>query len=275
MMSVSTRRKRLQGLVLVALSTAAVGGTQAQQRDGKAIIASACDNEYKSDRTDHTAFMYRDHDVTPDQDTLFAIVETPAGNLKKKLEDHGHALSAAERSADDARIKALVANTAAQKKMQKDSAHDDDQADELLKLLPTAFLWSIVSEKGDLVTLDFKPDPNFDPPNMEARVFADMKGEVVVVKSENRIRSMRGEMVDDVKILGGVVGRLHKGGTFQVEHREVAPHHWQLTELHVHIVGKILFNFKTIGSQEDETKTDFKVSPAQDFKQAYEILSKM
>jgi hypothetical protein len=184
-------------------------------------------------------------------------------------------LSSADRSADDARIQALLNDQAAQKKLRRDSAHDDEQADELLKLLPTAFLWKIVSENGDLVTLDFRPDPSFDPPNMEARVFADMKGEVVVVKSENRIRSMRGEMVDDVKILGGLVGRLHKGGTFQVEHREVAPHHWQLTELHVHIVGHILFNFKTIGSQEDEIKTDFKVSPAQNFKQAYDILSKI
>jgi hypothetical protein len=275
MMSVSTRTKRLQRLAMVALPLFGLGYAVGQQRDGKAIIASACDNEYKSDRNDHTAFIYRDHDITPDHDTLYAYVETPEGNMKRKLEDHGHTLSADERKTEDARLQALVNDIAAQKKLRRDSAHDDEQADELLKLLPTAFLWTIVSENGDLVTLDFKPDPSFDPPNMEARVFADMKGEVVVVKSENRIRSMRGQMVDDVKILGGLVGKLHKGGTFQVEHREVAPHHWQLTELHVHIAGKILFNFKTIGSQEDETKTDFKVSPAQNFKQAYEIISKI
>ena len=247
----------------------------AQQKDGRAIIAAACANEYASDRSDHTAFMYRDHDVTPDHDTLFAIVETPEGNLRRKLEDHGHPLNPQDRAADDARINALLKDPAAQRKLQRDSMHDDEQADELLKLLPTAFLWTIVSENGDLVTLDFKPDPKFDPPNMEARVFADMAGEVVVARGENRIRSMRGQMVDDVKILGGLIGRLHKGGTFQVEHREVAPHHWQLTELRVHIVGHILFNFKTIGSQEEEIKTDFKISPAKNFQQAYDVIGKM
>jgi hypothetical protein len=252
-----------------------VAAAPAQQKDAKAIIASACANEYASDRRDHTAFIYRDHDVTPEHNTLLAIVETPEGNLKRKLEDHGHPLSAQESAAEDARLKALVNDPVQQRKLKRDAAHDDEQADQLLNLLPKAFLWTIVSDTGGLVTLDFKPDPAFDPPNMEARVFSDMQGEVVVVSSENRIKSMRGQMVEDVKIMGGIIGRLHKGGTFQVEHREVAPHHWQLTELHVHISGRILFNFKTIGSQEDEVKTDFKVSPAQNFQQAYDIISKM
>ena len=244
-------------------------------QDGRAIIAAACANEYAADRSDHTPFMYRDHDVTPDHDTLYAVVETPDGNLRRKLEDHGHPLSPAARSADDARIHALLDDPAQQKRLQRDADHDDEQADQLLNLLPKAFLWSIVSEHGDLVTLNFKPDPNFSPDSMEAKVFADMAGQVVVARSEERIRSIRGQMVDDVKILGGLVGRLHKGGTFQAEHREVAPHHWQLTELHVHIVGHILFNFKTIGSQEDELKTEFKISPAKDFEQAWEILEQV
>jgi hypothetical protein len=72
---------------------------------------------------------------------------------------------------------------------------------------------------------------------------------------------------------GGIIGKLHKGGTFQIEHREVAPYHWQLTELHVHIVGRILFNFKTIGSEEDEFKTDFRISPAKTLQQAWEMMN--
>ncbi len=248
------------------------GSTPPPGRDGRAIIASACDNEYKSDRTDHTPFIYRDHDITPDHDTLYAVVETPEGNLRRKLEDHGKPLTSEERAADDARIQALLKDTKLQKKLKRDAASDDDQADQLLRLLPTAFLWTIVSENGDLVTLSFKPDPKFQPDGMEAKVFADMAGEVVVSRSENRIRSMKGALVNDVKIFGGFIGHLNAGGTFQVEHREVAPHHWQLTELHVHIVGHILFNFKTIGSQEDEIKTDFRVSPAQNFAQAWDVM---
>ena len=242
-------------------------------KDGRAIVASAAATELASDRTDHTAYIYRDHDVTPGNDTLFLMVETPQGNLKRTLEDHGQPLSPEARRVDDLRIHGLMNDANAQQHQRKDAVHDDEQAEQLLKLLPNAFLWSIASENGDLITLDFKPDPNFDPDNMEARVFAAMAGQVVVAKGDNRIRTIKGKLVEDVKIAYGIVGRLHKGGTFQVERREIAPHHWQVTELHVHLEGKVFF--KTIGSQEDEHKTDFKPSPALDLKQAYDILMKV
>jgi len=261
----------LLALPLIAISWLAPAA--AQQKDPKAIVAAACALELENDHNDHTAFMYHDHDITPDHDTLYAIVETPDGNLKRELEDHGHPLSEEQRKEDDDRNHKLLADVALQKKLKRDSAHDDEQAEQLLKLLPTAFLWTIASDSGDLLTLNFKPDPAFDPPNMEAAVFSDMAGQLIISKADSRVRSMRGQMVNDVKIWGGLIGRLHKGGTFQLEHREVSPHHWQLTELHVHIAGHILFNFKTIGSQEDEVKSEFKLSPAKNLQQAWEILN--
>ena len=257
---------------LVALFLVICGTTQAQQKDPRAIIAAAAAMELQADRNDHSAYIYRDHDMTPGKDTLYLVVQTPKGNLKKKLEDHGKPLSADDRKSDDARIQALLNDPNLQRKQQNDNKHDDEQAEKLLKILPTAFLWTIVSEQGDLITLNFKPDPAFEPDGMEERVFWSMGGEVVVAKGDNRIRTIRGKMLSDVKIAMGILGGLHRGGTFQVERREVSPHHWQVTELHVHIAGKVFF--ATIGSQEDETMTDFKPSPAKDLQEAYEIANK-
>ena len=277
-MSRTTTRKLLQlrsllALPLLALLPAAAFGAHGQQKDAKAVVTSAAATELEADHNDHTAYEYRDHDITPDHDTLFLTIETPAGNLQRKLEDHGKPLSPEDRAADDARNLNLLKDQALQKKLRRDTNHDDAQAEELLKLLPDAFLWSISSDEGDLMTLDFKRNPNFQPANMEARVFASMEGQIVVAKSDNRIRTIRGRMMEDVKILGGMLGGLHKGGTFQVERREVAPHHWQVTELHVHISGKVFF--ATIGSQEDEWKTDFKPSHAQSLQEAWEIAKKV
>ena len=213
--------------------------------------------------------MYRDHDVAPDHDNVVLTIETPVGDLHRKIEDHGKPLTPEARAIEDARIQKLLQDPAQQKKLRKDTDHDNDQAEQLLKLLPNAFLWSITEENGDLITLDFKRNPNFEAPNMEARVFASMEGQIVVARGDNRIRTIRGRMMEDVKILGGMLGGLHKGGTFDVERREVAPHHWQVVELHVHITGKVFF--ATIGSQEDEWKTDFKPSSAQSLQQAWEI----
>jgi hypothetical protein len=260
------------GLALLPL----LGGAavcQAQQKDPKAIITSASASELESDRTDFTAFMYRDHDIADGHDTLVQVIETPQGNLRKKIEDHGRPLSAEDRKDDDQQMRKLVNDAELQSKQRKSNGNEDAQSEEMLKLLPVAFVWTIDSEQGDLITLNFKPDPNYQPPNMEARVFGAMAGQVVVARGDNRIRSMRGKMMTSVGIAGGFLGGLHKGGTFNVERREVAPHHWQVTELHVHIGGKAVF--ATIGSQEDETRSDFKLSKVKTLQEAYELINKM
>lgn len=270
-MSRSSQRKllTLKSLLVLPILAGSFANAQAPKKDAKSIVSAAAATELEADRNDRSAYMYRDHDVAPDHDTVVQVIETPAGDLHRKIEDHGKPLTPEDRAAEDARIQKLLQDQSLQRKLRKDTDHDNDQAEQLLKLLPDAFTWSIAEENGDLITLDFKRNPNFQPQNMEARVFASMDGQIVVAKGDNRIRTIRGRMGEDVKIFFGLLGGLHKGGTFDVERREVAPHHWQVTELHVHIAGKAFF--ATIGSQEDEWKTDFKRSTAQSLQQAWEI----
>ena len=59
---------------------------------------------------------------------------------------------------------------------------------------------------------------------------------------------------------GGVLGRLEKGGTFEVVQSEVAPKDWELSLLDVHITGRALF-FHTIGQQQHEVRSQFKPVP--------------
>ena len=243
----------------------------AQSQSPKSIVEAAVKVELDANRNDHTAYIYRDHDTTGDHDTLFLVVETPQGSLKRKLEDHGKPISADERHIDDLRVHALLNDINAQQKAKRDANHDDQQAEEMLKLLPTAFLWTITREQGDLITLNFEPDPAFTPHTLEARVLSAMAGQIVVARSEDRIRTIRGTLTDDVKFGFGILGRLRKGGTFEVERREVVPHHWEVTESRVHMEGHALL-FKTIGQQEDELKTSFRPSPALTLQQAYDIL---
>ena len=270
-MSRSSQRKllTLPSLLVLPLLASPFVTAQAPKKDAKAIVSSAAATELEADHTDHSAYMYRDHDVAPDHDTVIQVIETPVGALHRKIEDHGKPLTPEERATEDDRIQKLLHDQAQQRKLRKDNDHDNDQAEALLKLLPDAFTWSVTEENGDLITLDFKRNPSFEPQSMEERVFASMDGQIVVAKGDNRIRTIRGRMGADVKILYGLLGGLRKGGTFDVERREVAPHHWQVVELHVHITGKVFF--ATIGSQEDEWKTDFKVSTAQNLQQAWEI----
>ena len=248
----------------------AASGSHAQ--DARTLIRSAVQNELNADRNDHTAYCYLDHDVTPDHDILNYVIETPQGLVRRKLEDHGRKLTAGERSADNAHLQQLIADAAEQSKRRKDEAHDDDQAQQMLKLLPQAFVWTVKAETPETVTLDFKPDPDYKPKDMEAKVFSVMAGQVVVARQSNRLQTIEGTLTSDIKIGFGLFGKLQQGGTFHVERREVVPGHWQVVTTDVHILGHVFF--KTIGSQEDEQRADFKVSNAQTMQQAYEELSK-
>ena len=128
-------------------------------------------------------------------------------------------------------------------------------------MLPEAFIWKMQSEDAKNITLHFEPNPKFSPPDMQERVLGTMAGTLVVNKEQNRIETIRGKLMEDVTIGWGLLGRLHQGGTFRVERRQVAPGLWQITETHVHIEGKVLF-FKNIGQQQDEVQSEFMQVPA-------------
>jgi hypothetical protein len=243
-------------------------------QEPRQIVATAVNNELASNKADHSAWQYFDHDVTPDHDTLSYMVETPQGNLHKLLKDHERVLTPDQRAFDEQRNQTFLNDRAAQQKARNNAGHDDNQAEQMLRLLPEAYLWTIASESGNLITLNFKPDPNYSPKSFEARVLAAMGGQIVLQRPEMRIVSIKGTLLEDVNLLGGLLARLRKGGTFGYTRREVGPGHWQMVTSTVHINGHALF-FKTIGSDEDETRSDFKPSPAQTLQQANEILKEI
>jgi hypothetical protein len=272
-LAASPRRPSRSSFVFVIAFLTLAPAIHAQ--DAKTIVTAAVHVELTDDANDHTPFMYFDHDVTPDHDTLFYVVETPKGNLKKKTQDHGHPLDQQQRQADDQRIHALVNDPAAQERQRANASHDDNEAEQMLRLLPNAYIWTIASESGSLVTLNFKPDPNFSPSGFEAKVLSAMGGQLTIERTpadkDDHIVSLKGTLLDDVTFGWGILGRLRKGGFFSYVRKEVAPGHWQMITSNVHINGHALF-FKSIGSDEDETRTDFKISPAKDFQQANELL---
>ncbi|SNS26458.1 hypothetical protein SAMN05421770_101250 [Granulicella rosea] len=237
------------------------------QKTPQQIVEAAVQTELAADKSDTSCWVYRDHDVTPGKDAVWLTADTPVGSVRRKVEDHGQPLTPAQTAEETAHIQQFLGDKGKQQKQQKDSDHDDREAENLLKLLPVAFNWTVKSDEGERATLAFAPKPDFHPQSMEARVMSNMTGEIVVEKSQNRIARIHGTLENDVTIGWGMLGRLRKGGTFNILRKEVAPGHWQVTDSHIHIQGKALF-FKTINEQEDDTKTDFKLSTAKTLPEA-------
>ena len=234
--------------VLVA-SNAAVRG-----QGVKSIVEQAVHTELAADGADHSRWIYLDVYRKPGSTVTQWVAETRLGDLKRVLDENGHQLSEQQQRA---RMDAFARNAATQAKQHKSNEHDDQQARQMLSLLPQAFVWTRVKDENGRTVLHFTPNPHFHPPNYEARVFAAMSGEMAVDDAQHRIVSLKGRMIHDVKFLGGILGSLKAGGSFDVERRETGHGVWQITETHVHIEGHALL-FKNISDEEDEVKSRFR-----------------
>jgi hypothetical protein len=127
-------------------------------------------------------------------------------------------------------------------------------------MLPDAFVFNYAGGDGNLIKLSFRPNPNFDPPSLEARVFHDMEGEMWVDCKQERLAAFNGHLTQDVKFGLGLLGHLNKGGHFEVTQAEVVPGHWDMTTMSVEMTGKALL-FKSIGVQKRESRRDFHQVP--------------
>ncbi len=241
----------LAGIVLLGVCVPASG------QDAKQIVQQAVQTELAADASDHTHWLFYEEDRKPGLNLKQWVADTDIGDLKRVIEKNGVTISKAQQRQS---INSYIGDSAAQAKQRKAGQHDDQQATQMLSMLPKAFVWTKAGEQGNDTILSFKPNPEFNPPTWESRVFAAMAGEMAVDNSHHRIVRLKGRMIHDVKFWGGVLGSLRSGGTFEVERREVGGGEWSITETHVHIQGHALI-FKSISEQEDDVKSKFKELP--------------
>lgn len=238
----------------------AAGPHQSQAQTAQEIVSKVVHTEIEADIRDHSRWMYRDAYKSPDKDVVKLIIQTPQGNLSQIIEDHGHAPTPQERRTDESRIQQMLTDPSLRQRQARNEQHDSQQATDLMNMLPKAFLWQIASRENGEITLSYKPNPNFSPPSMSARVMSSMSGTMVVDSDQMRLKSLSGRLMQPVEFAWGLLGHLNAGGTFQIIRNEIAPGIWQITQTHVHIAGHVLF-FKTISDQEDETTSDFRPVP--------------
>lgn len=247
-------------LAVICFTATRVCAQAAPEDSALRLVKDVVWNEIHEEAADHSRWMYRDAYKSPTRDTVKLVIQTSEANLAELVEDHGQPPSAQAHQADLDHMDQLLNDPALRAKQRRDEAHDGQQADDLMRMLPSAFLWREVSREDGKVTLAYQPNPTFAPPNMSAKVMGSMSGTLVVSEREKRVVSLNGRLMRPVQFAWGILGHLNAGGTFQIMREEVAPHIWQITQTHVHISGHALF-FKTIGDQEDETTSNYKPVP--------------
>jgi len=252
------RRGRFLEWVIALLPAMLFPAANCRADDVQQFVQRAVQNELAKDRADHSLWMFLDVDRKDGHTTKQWVASARDGSLSRVIAVNGQPVPENEQRQ---KMDSFIHDTSAQARQKKSDQHDDQQATEMLNLLPQAFIWTKEGEKDNCTLLHFKPNPQFRPPDFQARVFAAMEGDMAVDNHELRIASLKGHLIRDVKIMGGFLASMYAGGTFDVERRQTGDGVWQITETHVHINGHALL-FKTISEQEDDEKTQFKELPA-------------
>lgn len=243
-------------LLLTGLSAA-----QQSQVPANDLVRQVVNNELQAENQDHSRWMYRlESQKENGSKEVDQVVETNQGSLRRPILIDGHEPSPQEQQQADQNNRRLAQDPSALRKSRKQGKEDQERTQKMLKTLPEAFLFTYAEQQGDLVKLNFVPNPKFDPPMMEAQVYRAMEGYMWVNRKQGRLAEMAGRLTRKVKFGGGLLGHLDSGGTFDVKEWEVAAGCWKLAQLDVHMTGRVLF-FRTISEQHKESRSDFKRMP--------------
>jgi len=243
--------------------------------DPVAIVRNASHNELASSGGTH-AFRYKLRKIDDNRDTTKEIVETHDGDVARLIETNGKPLSAEADSAEVARLNNLMTHPEIQAHRHKREQEDSGRANEMIRLLPDAFLYHfegmVQGPSGSCYRFTFKPNPKFDPPDREAEVYHGMEGELWVDQAQQRMVKMDAHLIDDVNFGWGILGKLYKGGSILVEQADVGDHHWETTHMKLNLTGKALM-FKSLSFQTTEDASDFRPVPLQmSYQDAIKIL---
>jgi len=242
--------------------------------DPNQFVRQAVYHSIQAENNDHTHWRYRFHREDDKNNYDRDVVETRDGELARTLLLHGRPLTADERKQDEERMQKLVSSEEERAQRAKRLKEDGEKAQQMFKAIPDAFNFKYDGKEDGLVRLTFYPKPDYDPPNRDLKVFRSMSGTVWIDLKERRLARIDGRLFEDVTFGWGFLARLHKGGTFRVTQREVAPGHWEIVGLDVNMSGHALF-FKNINVKQHEVKSEYRRMPDDlTMAQAYQLLEK-
>jgi hypothetical protein len=246
------QRATIAGLLL---SFALAGVASAENLTPAEAVKRASHNELHAHDVHPYRFTIRK--VDDGKITTKEIIETKDGDVARLIAINDKPLPPAAEAKEIQRLQTLLADPSIQEHRRKREQADAKRANEMVRLLPTAFIYEFESmdegPSGPCYRISLKPNPDFHPPDRQAEVLHGMAGEIWIDQKQERMVKLNVHLVSDVDFGWGIVGKLYKGGTILVEQKDVGQDHWEQYKLRLNLNGKILmFKSLVIDTKEDE-----------------------
>ena len=245
-----------------ALLLCAVPTLQAQSPAESAhdLVKDVVYNELQERR--HTSlWQYRVDKRVASQTTLEQEVETVSGSVNHVLARQGKTLDQAAQKKETERLNNLLRNPAEQARMKQDHQAEEQRLERLIAAMPDAFVYTYNGTADGNLRLSFQPNPAYSPATYEARVYHALAGEIWVQPQLKRLVRIDAHIVNQIDFGYGLLGKIEKGGTFQIGRELVNGTRWKTSLLDIHISGRMIF-FKAISKDERELRSSFRPVPS-------------
>lgn len=245
----------LTSLILILPLAAATQGESALSSD--AIVRRALANEVRAAADAQHPMRYWLHKQSPRFSSTKEILETKDGAVARLLALNDSPLSSVDEQKEQARLELLLADPGKQRHRKQSEDLDAARAMKVLRALPHAFLYQYKgpgeTPAGAVEKYTFRPNPQFDPPDLETQVLTQMVGEIWIDTAQERVVRLEGHLKQDVDFGWGILGRLNKGGWIVLEQADVGDRQWRTVHFQMSLTGRVVFRTKVFDTTEDES----------------------
>ncbi|MGE0406073.1 MAG: hypothetical protein AB7O65_07230 [Candidatus Korobacteraceae bacterium] len=203
---------------------------------------------------------YRYTRVRPDRKEVRQMVETEQILLGRIVSVNGSPLTAEQTAQEDLRLQRLVNDPEELRAKQKEQAEETERIRKVIRALPDGFLYQYggvhSGKEGEFVVLNFRPNPNFNPPSRETQAFHGMAGSMQISLPARRLTRLEANLIQDVSFGWGILGKLHEGGEFLIEQIPVEGGRWMIRRMVLNFTGRVLL-FKTLKINQEQFTSDY------------------
>jgi hypothetical protein len=232
----------LAALATLALATAAApaqNGEPPKSRELRALFERVVANQHRNDEAiavserveRHVSLKARpEPGRTPEvkEDKTYRVFPTGTGTIKLLLREGSRDVDAAAyrtQLAGLARELERAMNPASDvqrpkvRKFDRRRAERREQVDATLNAFTARWLGREELNGRMAAKIELSPNPDFQPKSRNASFFRHVRAVVWVDERDEQLARVEAEIIRDISVGGGVLGKLYRGGTFRMEQR--------------------------------------------------------
>lgn len=184
------------------------------------------------------------------EDKTYRVVPTGTGTLRLLVEENGQRVKPEFyqkelRALEKVLLNALNPADPGQRQAIRKWEKRTEERRELVDAVPKAFRISWLGREArngrTLAKLQLDPNPEFRSPSHTVQVFAHVHALLWADEREGQVARIEAEIVRDIAVGGGLLGKVYKGGQFVLEQVEVSPGLWLPARYELDFDGRKFF----------------------------------